>query len=358
MRSKSLVLLALALGCGLIAAIGINQVMANRGQQGAPTEMQPIYVAMKDLPSRETIKIEDLKLEEWPKDKIPRGAITKPDQLATRSPKTKIYVGEPILETKLFSADDPALGAAPRIPKGMQVVSLKVDDVTGISKLVLPGDSVDVQVYVRANRSIGVAKTVTATVLQSAKVFAVNEVFESDQGSGDEGTMAAKTVSLLVQPAEAKKVMLAAELGKIRLTLRGPDDKTEADHSIVSIPNLLNPNSKDDSTEEHGSGDGGLLSLLGNPQPEPAAETAPLAPAPPANVWTMLVLAGGEAPRQVQFQDGVRIDMAPASDGSGPAPSQPATADPGYVPNDEPPVDDPSPFDPAADVDPEYDRMD
>ncbi len=358
MRSKSLVLLALALGCGLIAAIGINQVMANRGQQGAPTEMQPIYVAMKDLPSRETIKIEDLKLEEWPKDKIPRGAITKPEQLTTRSPKTKIYTGEPILETKLFSADDPALGAAPRIPKGMQVVSLKVDDVTGISKLVLPGDTVDVQVYIRANRSIGALETMTATVLQSAKVFAVNEVFESDQGSSEEGTMAAKTVSLLVQPDEAKRVMLAAELGKIRLTLRGPDDKTEAENTIVSIPDLLNPTSNKKQGEEQGSGGGGLLSLLGNPQPEPSMETAPVAPAPPADVWTMLVLSGGEAPRQVQFQNGVRVDLAPASDGSGPAPSQPGAADPGYVPNPEPPVDDPSPFDPAADIDPEYDRMD
>src|SRR5919108_4205856 len=116
MRSKSLVLLALALGCGLIAAIGINQVMANRGTQAAPTEMQAIYVAMKDIPSRETVKVEDLKLEEWPKDKVPRGAITKPEQLAERSAKTKIYTGEPILETKLFSKDDPALGASRKIP--------------------------------------------------------------------------------------------------------------------------------------------------------------------------------------------------------------------------------------------------
>lgn len=356
MRSKSLVLLALALGCGLIAAIGINQVMANRGQQVAATEMQPIYVAMKDLPSRETIKVEDLKLEEWPKDKVPRGAITKPEQLGERSAKTKIYTGEPILESKLFSLDDPAMGAAPRIPKGMQVVTIKVDDVAGVSKLILPGDSVDVQVYVRRNESIGVLETVTATVLPEAKVFSVNEIFDGDQSADGEGTMAAKTVSLLVDPSQAKRVMLAAELGKIRLTLRGPDDKTEPDNTIVSIQDLLNPNSKKNTTEDKGDGGGGLLSLLGNSQPEAQPPVAEVAPTPPANLWTMVVLAGADAPRQIQFQDGVRVDQNPPAEST--TENFPPEQEPAYTPTPDMPIDEPPPFDPAANVDEEYDRMD
>ncbi len=347
MRSKSLVLLVLALGCGLVAAIGINQVMAKRGQQGAPTETMAIYVAMKDIPSRETLKIEDLKLEDWPKDKVPKGAVTKPEQITERSAKTKFYTGEPILETKLFSPDDPALGAARQIPPGFQVVSLKVDDVAGISKLVLPGDNVDVQVFIRRNPSLGANETMTATVLQSAKVFAVNEIFDGDQsGSNEEGTIAAKTVSLVVQPDEAKRVMLAAELGKIRLTLRGPDDKTEAENTIVSIPDLLNFGTSKKPTEDKG---GGLLSLLSN-EPAPTAEPQP---APAANLWTMLVLIGGEAPRPVQFQNGVRLDVAPAGDGMSPAPQNP-----GFVPAIDPPQNEPDPappFDPAADIDQDYD---
>lgn len=355
MRSKSLVLLALALGCGLIAAIGINQVMANRGQQAAPTETQAIYVAMKDIPSRETIKVEDLKLEEWPKDKVPSGAITKPEQIAERSAKMKFYAGEPILEKKLFSPDDPALGASRQIPPGHQVVTVKVDDVSGIAKMILPGDTVDVQVFIRRNPGIGALETMTATVLQSAKVFAVNEIFDGDQTSDAEGAIAAKTVSLVVVPDEAKRVMLAAELGKIRLTLRGPDDKTESENTIVSIPDLLNYNSKKDDAEDKGSGGGGLLSLL-ETEPAPAAQTEPQ-PAPPANVWTMLVLTGGDAPRQVQFQDGVRVDGAAPATGTDPSMPQPMTD---VTPSAEPPIDEPAPpdLDPAADIEPEFDRID
>jgi len=347
MRSKSLVLLALALGCGLVAAIGINQVMAKRGQQAAPTEMQAIYVAMKDIPSREKVKVEDLKLEEWPKDKVPKGAITKPEQLADRAARTKFYSGEPIVEVKLLSPDDPASGAAPRIPEGYQVVTLKVDDVSGISKMVLPGDNVDVQVFIRRNPNLGANETMTATVLQRAKVFAVNEIFNEEQAAEQEGAIAAKTVSLVVLPDEAKRVMLAAELGKIRLTLRGPDDKTEAENTIVSIPDLLSFGSGKKPTEDKGSG-GGLLSLL-NSQPAPETEPRPVSP---ANVWTMLVLTGGETPRQVQFQDGQRLDVGtPAGGGGG---FEPGTEVIPSQPQNDDPVPEP-PLDPAANFDPEFD---
>ena len=38
---------------------------------------------------------------------------------------------------------------------------------------------------------------------------------------------AAKTVSLLVKPTQVEKIMLACELGKIKLSLRRSDDDTE-----------------------------------------------------------------------------------------------------------------------------------
>jgi len=143
-------------------------------------------------------------------------------------------------------------------------------------------------------------------------------------------------------------VMLAAELGKIRLTLRGPDDKTESENTIVSIPDLLNFGSGKKPTEDKG---GGLLSLL-NTEPAPAAEPVAVVP---ANIWNMLVLVGGEAPRQVQFQDGVRLDGAAPTDTS-----MPAQADPGVIPSVDPPQNEPEPeppFDPAADIDPEFDQI-
>ena len=55
MRPKSMILIVIALGCGLIASIGISQVMENRAVEvpvAAP--MEKIYVAMTDIPLGES----------------------------------------------------------------------------------------------------------------------------------------------------------------------------------------------------------------------------------------------------------------------------------------------------------------
>ena len=45
MRPKSLLLLTLALGCGLVASVGITQVLDRSGDSGPVAETVPIYVA-------------------------------------------------------------------------------------------------------------------------------------------------------------------------------------------------------------------------------------------------------------------------------------------------------------------------
>ena len=47
MRPKSLILLAMALGCGLVASIGISQVLD--GQKQVSVETVPIYVALTNI---------------------------------------------------------------------------------------------------------------------------------------------------------------------------------------------------------------------------------------------------------------------------------------------------------------------
>ena len=49
MKPKSLLLLALAGGCGLVASIGISQVMDSNRQGGAALDTAPIYVALHNI---------------------------------------------------------------------------------------------------------------------------------------------------------------------------------------------------------------------------------------------------------------------------------------------------------------------
>ena len=48
MRSKSLILLALAGGCGIVASIGISQVLDGQGKS-PPLETESIYVALHNI---------------------------------------------------------------------------------------------------------------------------------------------------------------------------------------------------------------------------------------------------------------------------------------------------------------------
>ena len=105
MRPKSLMLLILALGCGLVASIGISQVMDRHSKQQVAVETTPIYVALHNINLGDPIDASMVSLQEWPKDKIPPGAISQLDDLEGRRPRATIIQGEPLLDAlALFAA--------------------------------------------------------------------------------------------------------------------------------------------------------------------------------------------------------------------------------------------------------------
>jgi pilus assembly protein CpaB len=231
MRGKSLALLLLALGCGLVASLGITQVMARRS--GDPTasagEMQSVLVATKEVVLGDPLTAKVVKVEEWPKDTVPVGALARVEDAEGRRVRAKFYKGEPILEQKLFPKGMEMSGADALIPKGYRVATVKVDAVTGGGNLILPGSRVDLLVHMARNPAIGIMETTTKTVLQDLRVFAVNDVVSMETVNGQENkSIQARTVSLLVTPAQAEKVTLATEMGQIRLVMRSPEeDKQE-----------------------------------------------------------------------------------------------------------------------------------
>lgn len=307
MRPKSLVLLILALGCGLVASIGINQVMANRRASGPSeaAETTPIFVALGEIGIGDPLTAEMLKLEEWPKEKVPAGALSKLEDVEGRRCKQKYYPGEPILEAKLLAPGEKGQSPTDLIPKGFRVVSIRVDAVSSSSGMILPGDRVDMLVHVAENPSKGVREARTQTFLQNVKVFAVDDLFSRN----DEATVSAKTISLLVTPDQAELVMLAGQLGTVQLVMRSASDDSDDPTSGADVQELLSgtktgtpygttappPNTKE-----------GLLSLL-NQQKEPAPPTPPPAaveqPASPVkNSFKMLLIKGPNA-ETVEFED-------------------------------------------------------
>lgn len=247
MRPKSLILLALALGCGLIASLGINQVMSRGNTPVADKgEMEPIYVALKDIEINDPITPEQIKLEKWPKDKLPPGALTKLEDVENRRVRSKLYAGEPILDKKLLKKGEENERATDHIPPGYRVVAVKVDAAATGGYIIKPGDRVDLLVHLVRNLSKGIPETTTKTFLQDVKVFAVNDIITDTEGKG---TITAKTVSLLVKPEQSELVTHAARLGGISLSIRPPHDEEVVETDGGTASDIFG------MTEEHPAAD-------------------------------------------------------------------------------------------------------
>ncbi|REJ67269.1 MAG: Flp pilus assembly protein CpaB [Planctomycetota bacterium] len=305
MRPKSLILLGLALGCGLIASVGISQVMeARRGQQQAPTETQLVLVAMARIDRNTELSAENLRLDAIPVANVPPDALTNLEEVEGRRPSTVIYPGSIVLEPMLGTGE--GIRASEQVPEGMRVVAVSVDNTSGAG-LIRPGDRVDVQVYARKNQSIGIREAGTWNILQDVSVFAVDSMINDDETSE---AMSAKTISLLVTPEQSARVILASEIGTIRLVMRGLKDKTAAEEFNIGIPDLLGDTEKLGEKEEDDNSGSALADFLNGQTdtPEPVTESEPqISLVPPGDNWQMRILTGMDV-RVERFVDGEPLD--------------------------------------------------
>ena len=251
MRPKSLILLALALGCGLVASIGISQVMDRNANQGpAPVQTATIYVALTNIGIGDPIDASMVSLEEWPKDKIPVGAVTQLEELEDRRPRATIIEGEPILEGKLL---DPGAYHDPiaEIPKGFRLKTISVDAKASAAGLLSPGDRVDVQLFIMRNERVGINQPTTKTILENIRVFAVDQTVQR-MPDGSEGRTIAKTISLLLTPKQASRVTLAENLGSVSLIPRNPDDVENNVDNEATLDDLFATGDENSREKEQG----------------------------------------------------------------------------------------------------------
>jgi len=267
MRAKSLALLVLALGCGLVASIGITQVMSNKDDTGAPAaDEQTVFVTKEQVPAKVPLTADVLRLENWPKDKVPEGALTKIEDIEGRLTKTTLVAGLPVVESNVFKKGE---GGTPfdELPPGYRALPVRVDIVTGGSNMIKPRDRVDLLWHVIRNPAKGIPETRMLSLLQDVRVFAVNDVVDVSTEDGQRTSIKAATVSLVVTPQQAMKVSLASEEGKLRLVPRSPMDNQSADYTPISVGDLLGDGTEmadrtADTRPVEPPVDGGLLDLI------------------------------------------------------------------------------------------------
>jgi Flp pilus assembly protein CpaB len=115
----------------------------------------------------------------------------------------------------------------------MRAASIEVNQVSGVSGFVLPGDRVDVLSTIDGRSADGNA--ITKTVLQNVEVLAAGQ--KTDQKENK--PLAVQAVTLLVDPQGAEILAHAQHEGEIHLVLRNPDDRDSVEVAATSTASLF-----------------------------------------------------------------------------------------------------------------------
>lgn len=228
MKSKSLVLLAVAAGCGLVAMLGVQQMLSG----GKPVEAKSkILVAKVDIDPGVPLEKTNVGFKEWPKDAIPEGAITKEEEFAERALKHRAVPGQPILRSALGKKGE--FGHEIQIPEGMRLVSIPVNATMTHSGLLKPGSFVDVSATIEYPQKGGGKRVEVKTVLQCIQVFAVDDKVVGSEATADPANgpnKGVKNITFVVYPLQGQLLQLADKKSNHALVLaqRSKADKNAA----------------------------------------------------------------------------------------------------------------------------------
>lgn len=222
MRHRLGLILTAALATGGLAAYLAFTVLRSpdpaADARAATVDVVDVVVATRDLDAGAVVKREDVRLVEWPASSLPEGFSRSASEVVGRGLLTSVKANEPLMSGKLARKE--AGGGLPiRIPQGMRAMSVEVDDVVGVAGFVLPGTRVDV--LVTLDQTARQEEPKTRVLLQNVTVAAAGQTTERDE-EGKPKTVS--VVTLLVDPAQAEKLTLAATKGQIQLALRHPLD--------------------------------------------------------------------------------------------------------------------------------------
>lgn len=190
-------------------------------------ETPQVVIATSKIPFAQKIDRNQIEVVAWPPGRVPEGTFSKKEDVEGKIAKQTIIPNEPVLRDRIVAIDQ-IKGSilAAFIAPNKRAVSVRVNDVTGVSGFVLPGNQVDVIEAVKGKGS--------RILLENLKVLAVDQEADKDKPA------VVKTVTLEVTPEQAETLVGATQDSSIYLALRNPQD-----HGVRSPPTKTNlPSSK------------------------------------------------------------------------------------------------------------------
>lgn len=262
--------LTLSIVMAVLAVVFMQSYVSSIEEEGKKkygTELL-VVVAKKDIKEMDTINETMLEFKPVPKRYMEPAAIS--DEHKEEGPETKktikslagtvalvpIKKGEQVTFNKLT---DPGLrtGLASQIAPGRRAVSMLVGEVTGVAKLVKPGDRVDIIAVMDSGG--GKENKIAKTLFQDVVVLSVGRsvtnnvarTIETDAFGGKDRVRSLaedfsfSSVTLELEPAQAQALVLvmANSDNALTLSLRNNDDLERVNLPSVMLTDVLGADS-------------------------------------------------------------------------------------------------------------------
>jgi len=219
MKPKTMILIAVAVVCGLVASVMTSRLIAERNNQQGPAEprMTVLVAKKKILPMTLLKKPQELFVEkEIPVEAVPKKAIKSFEELG-KDKRVNKMINEEMFVTTDDLVSKELDGLAATLKPGSRAIALKVNPETLAGGFVLPGSRVDILSTIREGEAQ------SQVILQDMLILAVD--MQSSRSQDNNGAMLGSTVTLAASLEEAKLLSLATSLGELRLVLRGLGDE-------------------------------------------------------------------------------------------------------------------------------------
>lgn len=212
-----------------------------------------VVIAKEDIAEMETIDESKLDYADQPAVYIQPDAVTEPENAIGQVAAVPIKKGEQLLQTKLLLRG-PDTGLSMEVTPGKRAITLPVDDMRGVSRLLRPGDRIDIVAALDVGKGSDSRREVR-TILQDVVVLAaglnvMNTIprrFTLDasgkQVVRENLSLATNFTSITIEakPDEVQHLVyiLSTSPGSLFTTLRHPNDRKQEPLRTAGVDDLL-----------------------------------------------------------------------------------------------------------------------
>lgn len=210
-----------------------------------------VVIARVDINEMETIDETMLEIRERPLDFIQPGAVNDPELAVGQVALAPIKKEEQILESKIMRPG-PVTGLSLQVSPSKRAVTIPIDDMRGVGRLMKPGDRIDLIAALDVGQGAQQKREVK-TIMQDVVILATglriaNELPRLHERVGrddyiknlrSDTTFATITIEASPQEAQDLIFILSTSPGSLFATLRHPSDHTKRNMPVSTIESVL-----------------------------------------------------------------------------------------------------------------------